>query len=224
MRIDFRGAVFDADGVLLDSMVIWRDTGERYLRGLGLEPEEGLAARLWPLSFEQGCEYLKEHYALEESAREIRDGIFRMIEAFYRNEVQLKLGVREFLARLKAEGIPMTIATAGDRELLTAALKRNHINEYFSAIFTCGELSTDKHHPEIFTTCADFMGLAPENVAVFEDSLYCLETAKRAGFIVIGIEDKYSSHNKESIIEISDCYIADWREIEIEDSINDCRK
>ena len=37
-----KGAIFDIDGVLLDSMIIWTDLGERYLRSIGKEPEEGL--------------------------------------------------------------------------------------------------------------------------------------------------------------------------------------
>ena len=37
-----KAAVFDLDGVLLDSMGIWNDLGARYLRSLGVTPEEGL--------------------------------------------------------------------------------------------------------------------------------------------------------------------------------------
>ena len=33
------GAIFDMDGVLLDSNYIWRDLGSRYLRSQGKEPE-----------------------------------------------------------------------------------------------------------------------------------------------------------------------------------------
>lgn len=35
-----KAAVFDLDGVLLDSMGIWNDLGARYLRSLGVTPEE----------------------------------------------------------------------------------------------------------------------------------------------------------------------------------------
>ena len=37
-----KGAIFDIDGVLLDSMGIWDDLGARYLRSLDKIPEEGL--------------------------------------------------------------------------------------------------------------------------------------------------------------------------------------
>ena len=37
-----KGAIFDIDGVLLDSMGIWDDLGARYLQSIGKIPEEGL--------------------------------------------------------------------------------------------------------------------------------------------------------------------------------------
>ena len=40
MRI--RGAVFDVDGTLLDSMRVWDTIGEDYLRSIGYEPKENL--------------------------------------------------------------------------------------------------------------------------------------------------------------------------------------
>ena len=41
-----RGAIFDVDGTLLDTMPVWTDAGARYLASLGIEAEEGLGAKL----------------------------------------------------------------------------------------------------------------------------------------------------------------------------------
>ena len=60
-----KGAIFDIDGVLLDSMIIWTDLGERYLRSIGKEPEEGLTEKLFSMSMEQGAEYLKDTYNID---------------------------------------------------------------------------------------------------------------------------------------------------------------
>lgn len=224
MRIDFQGAVFDADGTLLDTMQVWHNLGELYLRNRGITPEEGLSAKIWPLSYEQGCEYIKEHYVLKESVREIQRGISGMIESFYRNEAALKPGVIDFLEELRRRNIRMVIATSGDRELLNAALIRNGIAGYFDAVFTCTDLNTDKHRPEIFRACAEALGLMPENIAVFEDSLFAIKTAKSAGFRVFGVYDVSSIHVKQSIIDTAEYYIDDWRNIFNEDSTNDCRQ
>ena len=53
-----RGAIFDLDGVLLDSMGIWEDLGARYLQRLHITPEPGLNEVLFPMSMEQGAVYL----------------------------------------------------------------------------------------------------------------------------------------------------------------------
>ena len=37
-----KGAIFDVDGTLLDSMGVWDTIGEDYLRSLGYEPRENL--------------------------------------------------------------------------------------------------------------------------------------------------------------------------------------
>ena len=206
-----KGAIFDADGVLIDSMPIWDDLGARYLRGLGVVPEEGLSVELFRLSIEQGCEYMRKHYGLAQSADEIRAGLLGIVGGFYRHEVRLKPGVSEFLAAMKARGVPMVIATAGDRELLTSALERNGIAGYFAGIFTCTELHTTKHDPDIYMACAEFLGLEPSDVGVFEDSLSAVEAAKRAGFMTFGVEDDASRNDRERIRSAADYYIESFR-------------
>ena len=199
-----RGAIFDADGTLLDSMHIWRELGARYLESLNVQPEEGLSRVLYPMSLEQSCRYLKTHYHLRDSEDDILSGILGIIAGFYRNEVMLKNGVCDFLSGLKARGIPMVIATSGDRDLLTSALERNVIAGYFEEIFTCSELATTKHEPDIFMACAEFLGLNPEHIGVFEDALFALETAKRAGFITFGVADESNVYQWEMIKAVSD--------------------
>ena len=92
-----KGAIFDIDGVLLDSMGIWDDLGARYLRSLGRIPEEGLNKILFSMSMEQGAEYLNEHYGLNKSVKETVDGIGKMLEDYYFYEVLLKPGAKEEL-------------------------------------------------------------------------------------------------------------------------------
>ncbi len=205
-----KGAIFDADGTLLNSMHIWQELGTRYLESIHIQPEERLSRILYPMSLEQGCAYLKKHYGLKHSHDGIMRGILGIIEEFYRHEVMLKTGVKVLLEGMKDRNIPMVIATSGDRNLLMSALERNNIASCFAAVFTCSELGTTKHEAKIFLECAEFMGLQPENIGVFEDALFAIETAKRAGFITFGVEDASAVHDRERIREVSDYYITDF--------------
>ena len=205
-----KGAIFDADGTLLDSMHIWRELGARYLQSLNITPEKNLSRILYPMSLEQSCHYLKEHYGLRDSEGEIQSGILGIIEGFYRDEVMLKDGVTGFLEGLRRKNIPMVIATSGNRELLTYALERNDIAGYFDEIFTCSELATTKHAPDIFLACAEYLHMRPENVGVFEDSLFAVEAAKRAGFVVVGVADDSNIHQRGMIKAVADYFIENF--------------
>lgn len=57
-----KGAIFDLDGTLLDSMFIWETIGEDYLRTLGKEPHEDLKETFMTLTLEEAAEYYREHY------------------------------------------------------------------------------------------------------------------------------------------------------------------
>ena len=66
-----RGAIFDVDGTLLDSMGIWKDVGVRYLNSIGIEAEPDLGNILFTMSIQEGAQYVKEHYHLSQEIEEI---------------------------------------------------------------------------------------------------------------------------------------------------------
>ena len=129
-----RGAIFDLDGVLLDSMGIWEDLGARYLRAQGITPEPGLNAILFAMSMEQGAAYLKAHYPLPQSEAEIGDGIARMVADYYFYEVPAKPGAAALLAFLAERNIPMAAATSSPRTHVTQALRRLGLLPYLKGI------------------------------------------------------------------------------------------
>lgn len=64
-------AIFDFDGTLFDSMFIWDQVGEIYLRSLGKEPQPSMREDVRALSLYQSACYLKQEYALSLSVEEI---------------------------------------------------------------------------------------------------------------------------------------------------------
>lgn len=205
-----RGAIFDADGTLLDSMGIWEDLGARYLRRQGREPRPGLSATLFPMTLEESSAYLREQYHLPHEEAAIRQGILDTLADYYRQEVPLKSGVPAFLEQMHRHGLPMTIATTGDAELLEAALARLHVRQYFGRIFTCTELHTTKREPDIYLKAAAWMGTSPAETLVFEDVLHALHTAAAAGFPTVAVEDAASIHDREEIVQAAAIYLQNF--------------
>ena len=202
-----KGAIFDIDGVLLDSMGIWDDLGARYLRSLGKIPEERLNKILFSMSMEQGAEYLNEHYGLNKSVKETVDGIGRMLEDYYFYEVLLKPGAKEILEFLKSKNIKMAAATSSPRTHIEKALSRNGLLGYIDKIYTTGEVGVSKHSPDIYNLAADFLKTKSEETLVFEDSLYALKTAKEAGFVTVGVFDEKGESNQAELENQADLYL-----------------
>jgi len=207
-----KAAIFDVDGTLLDSMPIWKDAAARYLKAQGIEAEDGLAEVLCNMSIPEGASYLKARYQPDRPAEEIAEGVVAVVRDFYYEEACLKPGVFDFLQELERRQIPMVIATSSDRSYLQAAFQRNGIDSFFQKIFTCGEVGAGKSSPRIYLQAADYLQLPPQDIWVFEDALYAVETAKKAGFKVLAVYDESSQEQEEEIRRQSDLFLKDFTE------------
>lgn len=204
--MNLKGAIFDFDGTLFDSMSIWDTVGEDYLRSLGYVPEAGLPETLRTMSLRQSAAYMQEAYNLPLAVPEIMEGINKTVEDYYFYITQPKPGVPEFLKKLKDQGVKMCVATATDRYQIEAALKRCHLEGYFSKIFTCTDVGYGKDEPHIFEVALAYLGTPKEDTLIFEDAYHAIQTTKRAGFHVVAVYDSHEPHQAE-IRELADHYI-----------------
>jgi len=202
-----KSAIFDLDGTLLDTMDIWQRLGSMYITSLGKIPEEGLDEILAPMSLEESCGYLKTRYCFDMSEVEIRLGLTALLERFYREEAKLKSGASELLNGLSKLGIIMAAATSGDRKLASAALERLGISDRFKALLTCSELGTSKQEPKIYYFATEILGTSPCETAVFEDALYAVETAGKAGFFTFAVHDASNEAETDKIYEACRVYL-----------------
>lgn len=207
-----RGVIFDVDGVLLNSMPVWENLGELYLNHLGIEAEKGLGARLYTMSLEQSAAYLIDRYHLEMTPEEVIRGVNREVEEFYAQRVPLKEGVRQYIEEFRERGVPMAIATTGDRKNAEAALKRLNVLRFFQGVFTCSEIGSSKNEPDIYYAAALQLDTEPGQTWVFEDALHAIRTAKQAGFRTVGVYDKANDRDLAHIWNTADIYLPEFKD------------
>lgn len=209
------GVIFDVDGVLLNSMPVWENLGELYLNRLGIEAEKDLGQILFTMSLEEGAEYLIRHYGIDKTPEQIVAGLNAEVRDFYENRVPLKEGVRQYLEEFRERGIPMVIATSGDRENACAALTRLKVLPMFQAVFTCSEIGSSKSQPDIYYAAALQMDTEPGETWVFEDALHAVRTAKAAGFKTVGVYDMANDRDLKQIWDTADIYLPEFKEFEM---------
>lgn len=207
------GAIFDLDGTILDSMHVWENLGSNYLISLGKTPEEDLLAKLEVMSLKESAKYFIDYYKIDKTVEEIIQGVNATIMDYYQNIIPMKDGVSELMEALKQKGVKISLATASERPLAEAALKRLDLLKYFDAIFTCSEVGCCKNTADIYEEALKAIGTEKETTYVFEDAYFAIKTAKEAGFKVIGIYDKFNERHVEDIKKESHKFIRSYREL-----------
>lgn len=210
-----KGAIFDLDGTLLDSMPVWKELGSMYVNYKGLTPADDMQKSLKPMSLLQAAMYFQANYGIQLSEAEILDEFLELVKKTYFYEAKLKEGAKRFLLKLNKAGVKLCIATATQRDLAEAALKRLGILDLFCGMVTCQEVCSGKDRPDIYIKALELTGTNKSDTLIFEDALYAVKTAKLAGFKVAGVYDKSSNCDKASIKALADFYISSFDSFEL---------
>lgn len=210
-----KGAIFDMDGTLLDSMGVWYNAGTLYLDKCGIKAEANLSEILFNLSMEESADYLKKNYLPALSHAQINAGVINVLAESYEKNIMPKNGAIDFLKKLKERGIKIAVATATDRRLFIPAFKRLEIADLPDAILTCGELFTSKAEPLIYFEAAKQLGLKASETIVFEDMLMPVQTAVKAGFFTVGVYDEYSKSDRQKIKTLTAAQVYDYDDFDI---------
>ena len=212
MLTQIKGAIFDMDGTLIDSLmvwdVIWDAFGKQFLGGKKFPITDADDKAIRTMTLQDGMEYLHTKYGIGKDGAELLDAANTIILDFYANEVELKDGVLEFLEYCRSNGIKMCVASATALPLIHIAMEHCQIKEYFTDVLSCAEIGKGKDEPDIYMLAQSRLGTSTEETCVFEDSHIAIATADRLGMKTVGIYDKYN-FGQEEIKKIATVYIAE---------------
>ncbi len=208
-----RGAIFDLDGTVLDSMYIWPQIDEDFLARRGIILPDDYVKAIAAMGFHEIAIYTKERFSLTETLDEIKKEWMEMSVMAYETAIGLKPGAKEFLELLKENDVKISVATASNEILYAPALKNNGIYEYFDEFTTLAEVKNGKGSSDVYFKAAEKIGIPVEECVVFEDLYDGLKAARKDGFFTVGIYEKYAVALEDEIKKESDIYIKDFYEI-----------
>jgi len=183
-----RGAIFDWDGVIINSAAQHEASWERLAKEYG----KTLPGDHFKRGFGMKNEVIiPELLGWTTVPTEIRLLSLRK-EAIYREVVREQgmtalPGVEPWLRTLRDEGIPCAIASSTHLENITTTLDVLGLVEFFSTIITAEDVKRGKPDPEVFLTAAQRIGVEPGDGVVFEDALVGISAAKAAGMRVVAV-------------------------------------
>lgn len=212
-----KGAIFDMDGTIVDSLMfwdyLWKRIGEEYMNDSTFRPSEEVDKKVRTMIFVDAMTYFREYYSLDVKVEDFIRFTGGGINDFYKNIATVKAGAREYLDYLKNNNVKMCLASATAMPEIKYALECHDLLKYFDLILSCADIGVGKDKPDIYVKAMTEMNISCDELCVFEDSFVALETAKSVGFNTVGIYDKYN-FEQERLKAASDIYLGDGKRLD----------
>jgi HAD superfamily hydrolase (TIGR01509 family) len=181
-------AIFDMDGVLVDTGAHHRHAWRALLAELGAEPPD---PEHWRLTIGRPSEEaIPLLLGRRLSGAEARRLALRKRD-LYRERAQAGVeavpGVAQFLESLARLGVARAVGTSASRWDAERLLDDLGLLRYFEVVVTADDVMLGKPDPEVWTQAARRLRAAPAVCLVFEDALVGVQAARRAGMRAIGV-------------------------------------
>lgn len=189
LRKPVEAVLFDMDGLLLDTEVIYIEAMQASARTLGREmPMDFCHSMVGVPGHECNlmiADYYGEGFSIEEFRKHFSTRLRELMEA----GIPHKPGVVELLDFLAGRGLPLAVATSAGRTTAQHHLARAGLLDRFGALATRDDVERAKPHPDVYLEAARRLGVAPERCIAFEDSNIGLEAAHAAGTMAFMVPD-----------------------------------
>lgn len=179
-----RAVLFDMDGTLVDTEILWWETVTQISSELGhrLSPEE--AVHVTGASVEHTAEFLyaKTSSPVETIARQLDDTFCAMVS----DGVRMRPGAIELLDLLAAHDVSIGLVSASPRRVVSRILRTVGADR-FQLTVAAEDSPRNKPHPDPYLTALERLGLSPRSCVAVEDSPTGVTSAERAGCPVLAV-------------------------------------
>lgn len=177
-----RAAIFDMDGLIIDSEPLWDRAEHEVLSELGVDftrrhelPDTrglriDLVVDLW---------FGQQPWNGPDRAAVVERMIARVISLVEQTRPLLP-GVREAVALCKAQGLKVGLASASPLYMLEKVLTMFDLREQFDTLASADTLAYSKPHPQVYLNCAAALGVDPLGCVALEDSVNGMIASKAA--------------------------------------------
>ena len=185
-----KGVIFDMDGVLLNSEVLYQRFWLEALHFYGYPAEKEHILALRSLTGKNAELKLKSFFGDSLNYEQVKNKrIVLMNEYIRKNGVEIKKGADEILPYLKEKGIKIALATSSPLERAEEHLGIVGLFKYFDSCVCGGMVKNSKPQPDIYLLASEKLGLKPCECIAVEDSPNGVRSAVNAGCKTVMIPD-----------------------------------
>jgi len=213
--------IFDMDGTLLDSEIIWGESIETYLgeKNHPISHEEALAlvyGRSWHDIYEDIIKRFPDlDIGIKATSEALRPFFLRLGEC---RDIRIA-GSIALLKRLSKDYRVCIVSGSGSKEIVDGIALMG-IEEHVSFFLSAEHYSPGKPDPACFLMAAEKLGLPPSECLVFEDSSAGIQGAKSAGMHCVALVQR---GRPPQDVSRADLVLNDLSEFSLEDYLGSLR-
>ena len=185
-----RGVLFDMDGLVLDSEILFTRFWRKAANALGYPMTEKQSYGMRSLGKKLGQPYLESLFGPGIDYTTVREKRIALMSAYVEaHGIAPKPGIYELLDYLERAGIPAAIASSSPLEAIEKHLSAVDLLHRFQKVCSAHSIPNGKPAPDIYLLAASELGLKPEECLALEDSPTGILSGYRAGCLPVMIPD-----------------------------------
>jgi beta-phosphoglucomutase-like phosphatase (HAD superfamily) len=195
-REGFAASIFDMDGLLLDSEVLWHEAEVEILGNLGVPMDIDGCRWTKGMFIDEVTAYWHEQYTWDgPTPDEVAVSIIERVIELLLAKGELKPGAEHAIGMCADRGLPMAVASSSQYRLIDLALEHFDLRKHFQLVHSAEDEDYGKPHPAVFLTAAAKLGAPPRRCLVWEDAPAGVLASKAASMACIAVPEHEEGHH-----------------------------
>lgn len=196
-------ALFDLDGLLVDSEPLWQEAEISVFGSLGFPMTNAMCGQTTGLRIDEAVEYWHARFGWQgKSNADVVAAILDTLEVLIDEKARPMAGVEEAIQFFTRKNLRIGLASSSPTRILQRTLRHLGLTDAFAVVQSAESLPYGKPHPAVYLEAAAAIGAKPVHCVAIEDSFNGLLAAKSARMKTVAVPEP--AHFTQTKYDIAD--------------------